>query len=413
VKALNGYTLVVESDGVSWPLLGAVRFTQTFADVQFGIAGECCGKRPCKLIRRLVALIATLRGLFVKKVLADQHNRNTPDGSTTSSASLTGTEAAHLSAPPVVPSLPEVSPPVQPTAFILDKPRMQAIYCHKCNHENTPDATNCSQCGTDLLPGAGAGERIGVFISTIIIGFLSFGAVYLYFRFNAQWGVKDFFIIGALIVFGTLMIIVGIFSSLRKIPPYERYETRAKRHVTSNPLQATVDYGSAINIAPQTQAFDFMLERAKLFQGLGMTTEARTDWQHALDNINGRMAMPKAPIDLIRQRAEICKDLGMEDEYAMQMLRYTIEKEKTFKTKRSDIAMGWEEGLKKGSEDFNRQELEKIRAEILANPKYKIVGQCKNCHSVVDLNAGLECTNNVKHRKITEISPTLKTTDTL
>ena len=35
VKALNGYTFVVESDGASWPLLDAGRFTQTFADVQF------------------------------------------------------------------------------------------------------------------------------------------------------------------------------------------------------------------------------------------------------------------------------------------------------------------------------------------------------------------------------------------
>ena len=35
VKALNGYTFVVESNGASWPLLDAGRFTQTFADVQF------------------------------------------------------------------------------------------------------------------------------------------------------------------------------------------------------------------------------------------------------------------------------------------------------------------------------------------------------------------------------------------
>lgn len=35
VKALNGYTFVVESSGVSWPLIDAERFTQTFTDVQF------------------------------------------------------------------------------------------------------------------------------------------------------------------------------------------------------------------------------------------------------------------------------------------------------------------------------------------------------------------------------------------
>ena len=35
VKALNGYAFVVESGGVSWPLVDAERFTQTFADVRF------------------------------------------------------------------------------------------------------------------------------------------------------------------------------------------------------------------------------------------------------------------------------------------------------------------------------------------------------------------------------------------
>lgn len=35
VKALNGYTFVIESGGIRWPLLDAECFTQTFADVQF------------------------------------------------------------------------------------------------------------------------------------------------------------------------------------------------------------------------------------------------------------------------------------------------------------------------------------------------------------------------------------------
>lgn len=365
------------------------------------------------VVMLLMALIATLRGMFVKKVTAEQRNVRTAAGYTTAPTPLKGAEAATLSAPPIAPSLPVVSPPEQPVASEIAKPHIQAIYCQKCNHQNASEATQCSQCGTDLLPGAGVGERIGIFIGSLLLALLSFGGAFLYFRFNPEWGLKALLFLGGMIVFGVLMVVYGVFGSLRKISPHERYEIRAKRHVSLNPLQAIADYGSAINSAPPTQVFDYLLERAKVFQGLGMTTEARTDWQHALENINAKLAMPKASIDLIKQRAEICRDLGMEDEYALQMLRYTIEKEKTFKTKRSDIAMGWEEGLKKGSEDFKRQELDKIRAEILANPKYKIVGQCKNCHSIVDLDARLECTNNVKHRKITEISPTLKITDPL
>lgn len=34
-KALNGYSFVVESNGVSWPLLNAEGFTQSFAEVEF------------------------------------------------------------------------------------------------------------------------------------------------------------------------------------------------------------------------------------------------------------------------------------------------------------------------------------------------------------------------------------------
>ena len=148
---------------------------------------------------------------------------------------------------------------------------------------------------------------------------------------------------------------------LRITPLYERYATRAKRHFELNPWQAIADYGSAIYNAPKTQAFDYLLEKAKLHQGLGMTVEARTDWQQALENINTRIVQSRASIDLIKQCAEIYKYLGMDDEYAMQMLQYTIDKEKTFKTKPGQIAEGWEEGLQKGSEDAQRQELQKLR----------------------------------------------------
>jgi len=357
------------------------------------------------VVMLLMALIATLRGLFVKKMSAEQRNMTISNLATDASAPLTGAETSHLSAVPIAPPLAKFAPLAQPTALELERSRDQIIYCQKCKHENAPDATHCSQCGTTLLPGAGVWERIGVLIGTILLALLSFGGAVLFLRFNPEWGLKSLLFLGALIVFGVFSIVYGIFLSLRKIPLHERYGTRAKRHVSLNTWQAIADYGSAIKNAQPTQAFDYMLGRAKLYQGLGKTAEARSDWQGALENINVRMAVPKASVDLIKQRAEICRDLGMQDEYAIQMLHYTIEKEMTIKTKRSDVAMGWEEGLLKGSDDFNRQELDKIRTEILANPKYKIVGQCKHCRSVVDLTARLECTNNAKHQKITDIHP--------
>jgi len=298
----------------------------------------------------------------------------------------------------------------QPAQSELDKQKVQAIHCHKCKHENAPGAKKCSQCGTDLLPGAGIRQRLGVLGSSLFLAAISFVVAFLFFKYNAEWGVKDLIFLLGLIVFGVLMFGFGILWSLRKTPLHKRYEIRAKRHVSLNPQQAIADYGAAINSAPQPQAFDYLLERAKLSQKQGMTIEARTDWQYALENINARLAKPKAPVDLKKQRAEIKKYLGMEDEYAMEMLQYSIEKENTFKFKRGHIAEGWEEGLKKGSEDFQRQELQKLRAEIMKNHKYGIVGQCKKCKSIVDLDARLDCINNPKHL-VKDISPILRKID--
>ncbi len=133
---------------------------------------------------------------------------------------------------------------------------------------------------------------------------------------------------------------MGSYGPCRKTPLHERYEIRAKRHASLNPQQAIADYGAAINSAPKPLAFDYLLERAKLSQEQGMTMEARTDWQYALENINARLAKPKAPVDLKKQHAEIKKCLCMDDEYAMEMLQYTIEKENTFKFKHGSHCRG-------------------------------------------------------------------------
>ena len=235
----------------------------------------------------------------------------------------------------------------QPAQSELSQQRTQTIHCQKCKHENAPDAKKCSQCGTNLLPGAGMGQRLGVFGCTTILAILSLAIAYGVYASKANIGGKGVIYLGGLVLFGVFVFGFGIIWSLRKTPLYERYAARANRHVSLNPMQAVADYGSALNGAPQTQAFEILLARAKLYQGQAMAREAGTDWQHALENINARMAKPKAPIELNKQRAELYKTMGMADEYALEMLRYTTEKEKTFKFKKDSIAMGVEEDLKK------------------------------------------------------------------
>jgi ribosomal protein L40E len=375
------------------PVLGAI----------FGMIGA---------VMLLMASIATLRGLSVRKETAAPLAGSYPAWHTTASSSPAGAGAGNLNTPAIKASIPDAAPPNPAAASALDKQKVQAIHCQKCKHENAPGAKKCSQCGANLLPGAGIGTRLGSFALLLFVAVISVVVAFLVFRWKPEIGVKDLIYLGGLIGFGAFMIVVGIYLLLRKVPLYERYENRAKRHVSLNPWQAVTDYGSAINSAPPGLAFDYLLKRSKLLQELGLTMEARTDWQHALENVNARMAKPKASvIDLKKQRAEVYKYLGMEDEYAMEMLHYTIEKEQTFKFKRGHIAEGWEDGLKKGSEDFLRQELQKSRAEIMKNHKYGIVGQCKNCKSIVHLDARLDCTNNSSHRNITNICPTQRRID--
>ena len=285
-----------------------------------------------------------------------------------------------------------------------------AIHCHKCKHVNAPDAQKCARCGANLLPGTSLGQRFWILVFSTLMAVVIFYAFFMNSN-KVEAGGKNALYLVALPIFGVLMFGYGIIKFLRKIPLDERYVNRARRHLSLNKLQTIADYGSAMQTAPQYLVLNYLIERAKLYQDLGMSAEAGLDWQRALEKINDRIARAKPPVPgLFKQRAELYKNLKMEDEYALEMLLYTIEKEKTFKFKRGHIAEGWEEGLKQGSEDAQRNELRKLRAEIMKNQKYGIVGQCKKCKSIVDLDARLDCTNNPKHL-IQNISPTLRKID--
>lgn len=377
------------------------------------------------VVMLMMAVFATLRGLTVRKVTAPPRMEGSTDWRKPAPVPPAGTGSTNLGTPAVqqsIPatayanqpavkqSVPAAAPIIQPVVPNLG-PRVQTIHCPKCKQQNAPDARKCKKCGTNLLPGAGIGTRLGGFIFAAIIAILSFVIALIVYATKPDLNGKDLIYLAGLVLFGIFVLGIGIYYALRKVPLYERHATRAKRHVSLNPWQAISDYGAAIRHAPPSLAFDYQLERAKVYEKVGLTIEARADWQLALENINARMAKSKAPvIDLTRQRAELYQSLGMQDEYAMEMLRYTIDKEKTFKTKRGDIAMGMEEGFKKGTEDFQRNELEKLRAGIMKNTRYGIVGQCKKCRAVVNLDSRLECTNNPKHRNISNISPTIRQT---
>jgi hypothetical protein len=356
------------------------------------------------IVMLLMAIIASLRGLTVRKIIAENMPEKQIDWnvSTIEPALVEGqSDTSELEN-----KHQEIDQLNRSLEVNLKEP---SIFCQKCNHQNQPDSKKCSQCGADLLPGAGFAERLGVFILTTILALVSFGCGFLFFRFKPEFNGKDWIYLAGIILFGVFMFGLGVLSAFRKVPIHERYSTRAKRHISLIPRQAISDFSSAINSAPLMQAFDYLQERANLFQNLGMEEEAKLDWKLALKNINSRMANLKPPfMELTKQRAEIYKNLDMQDEYAMEMLLYTIEKESAFKFKEDEIAKGLDEGFKKGTEDVKRKEFHQQRTDIMKNPRYGIVGYCHKCKSAVDLDYKLKCSKDPKHKKITDIKPKLR-----
>lgn len=359
------------------------------------------------IVMLLMAIIASLRGLSVRKIIAESMPERQIDWNKPT------TERSFAEGNSDVPELENEHQEIdQPKKTYLSEDvnlKDPSIFCQKCNHQNQPDSKKCSQCGADLLPGSGFGQRLGIFILMAILSLVIFGIGFLFFRFKSEFEGKDWIYLAGILLFGVLLFGLGVKTAFRKIPIHERYSARANRHISLNPRQAILDFSSAINSAPLIQAFDYLQERARLFQNLGMEEEAQLDWKFALKNINIRMEKLKPPyMELTKQRAEIYKNLDMQDEYALEMLQFAIEKESAFKFKEDEIAKGLDEGFKKGIEDVKRKEFYQLRTDIMNNPRFGIVGYCHKCKSVVDLDYKLKCSKDPKHKKITEIKPILR-----
>lgn len=298
----------------------------------------------------------------------------------------------------------------QPAGSTPARAKEPAIHCQKCKHENVPNAQKCARCGANLLPGAGLAQRLWIFFSATSLAVTCFYFFFINIKKIELGGKPAIYLVG-LLIFGILTLGFGLIQSLRKIPLDERYVMRARRHASLNKLQAIADYGSAMQTAPQYLVLNYLVERAKLYQDLGMPGQAASDWQRALAKINDRIARANPPVpDLFKQRAELYKNLDMKDEYALEMLLYSIEKEKTFKFKEDQVASGMQEGFSKGTEDLKRQEFHKLRIGIMQDPKFRIVAECKKCRATVDLDYKLHCTRKTSHR-VTNIRPVLRKPD--
>jgi len=195
---------------------------------------------------------------------------------------------------------------------MVNKKEIEMIHCQKCNQQNVPEAQKCSQCGANLLPGAGIKERLGQLGCLVLAGILIPVLALLILPRLAVGNILDNLILMGMtilsIVAGGVFILLGISMAVGKTPVYDRYKRRAERHVDLDPQQAIADYGVAIDLAPEAIAFDLLSARARLYQKQGMIEESKADWRRALENVNHRIAVSKtSDPNLEKQRAAILK----------------------------------------------------------------------------------------------------------
>jgi len=218
------------------------------------------------------------------------------------------------------------------------------IQCVKCETNNTTSRDICEECGANLLPGEGIGDRLGNLIVGILGGVMAGAGAWL--LSEAPIEVPECMPVSpaACIFAAVASPIAGLVSALRKTPLYKRYTTRARRHIELDPEQAVADFSQALETAPEKERAGLLKERAALYEKLGLEEEATRD---RLDYTSAEGAYETG-----RGITQLFG--GDTDVYA------------------SD----------RGKED---------RKELVAAGRAKALGYCSKCGGVVELNPDIRC----------------------
>jgi hypothetical protein len=219
------------------------------------------------------------------------------------------------------------------------------ISCHKCKQSNPAEAKLCQNCGADLLPGESISGRLILLISGIFGGLFSVGMIYVLANYPDIADSSCMFTNPVIwYISSVLLPIIGIVSSLRKTQVYQRYELRAKRHIATDPEQAVRDLSTALDLAPE-----------------------------------------KEKAALLKQRAEIYKTLGREEDEAEDRLAY-LESEGAYKNQ-----AGLAQVLGGDTDVFIAGQKDSERRQLVKDGKIDAVGYCPLCQKAVILNQQIRC----------------------
>jgi hypothetical protein len=298
------------------------------------------------------------------------------------------------------------------------------IHCHKCKLENPPTALRCQNCGVNLLPSEGIGQRLASFV-TLMAGSALLG--YLFYRFYIQvpGSAPDIILcnVGALAGGAIVCFVMAFVFLLRKTPAYLKYENRAKRHVSLNAWQALDDFNRAIDLAEDKEQGNLIKQRVEVYKKLGLTEKAERDYL-ALATSSGAYkgagewiaALTGADAETISsgvrtsQNALLLKSgkakaVGYCEQCGDAVMLNTDLRCQTHLKKKvkevefvipSDVLVGKLTVLQK-MEPRSKKLSAKI-TELLDLGKARAIGYCKRCKAVVQLDSSRQCTThpNVK-----------------
>ncbi len=277
------------------------------------------------------------------------------------------------------------------------------IICPKCKAKNEPQRTTCHACGSNLLPGETLGSRMGCLVGGLLCGVVFIGIAIAFVKAMQEGGLSSILDLGLkttglLIVVGLYALgglTFGLYQAFRRTPEYEKHAMRAARHVRDEPEQALADYARALELSPTEKLrVPYWEQRAKVYQELGRTEEARADLQSYIDHIDRTLPATKGQehAKLLKKRGEILEQQGRFAEAAAQLESYlqapgAEEGGQEF----VQLLGGSAEAYKATGVKRTKGEIEKLRRQAVAEGELVAVGYCRRCRDAVEPTPDGKC----------------------
>ena len=299
-----------------------------------------------------------------------------------------------------VPEEPTLPIPVTTDSKVLEP---EEIHCHKCSTINPTTAIKCRHCGADLLPGTSWVVRL-VVLAVTLLGTMAcvIGAVVLWSKPNMKFQLPL-----CLVIVAVLFLVAMLKVIFEKEPPHQRYYERAKRHIKLNPHQAIADLTTASELAPQKKKREYILERTKLHEQLGMVRDAVADTHAQIQACTEALvsATHKLTADILEERAGLYAKLGMEEKSTRDLLEATNQMEIAIKTGEFNASKEVENvgsfltgagdafsaGYTSATVKKAKVKIYNQRSQLIKEGRIKAVGYCPKCKDAVVLNINRVC----------------------